>query len=307
MGGLTWIARTSSCVWFLAASLHASAHATSPSNELAKPDEDQIELTWSSPSNGMLSVLDLPKFAEVRPGDYKPIRISYTVRFRGAVTRILVSIHAAPGATLQEIRDTLLANETDTAHSDVLLFQGGKNNALFGGGNAVDVYRSTIQSVADHAQLIGAPLHVQEVTPIVPEMLDARGFNGQSYQNNILAFNATLGQLAEDRGLSVIQIYDQFKLNFHDGDDAWCRNPANSGILDGSHLSAAGTEQLGARWVDALTDAILSNPNPPLTVGIYGDSISAATYLPDAQKPASWLVFFDSQLYPVTLSEFRVG
>lgn len=302
MGGLTWVARTSSCVLFFSASLHA----TSPSNEHGDPNQHQIDLNWSSPSDGMLSALDLPKFAEVRPGEYRPIRISYTVRFRGAVTRILVSLHAVPGASIQEIRNTLLANETDAAHSDVLVFQGGKNNALLGDENAVDVYRSTLQSVADRAQLIGAPLYIQEVTPIVPEMLDMRGFDGQSYQNNVLAFNAALGQLAEDRELSVIRIYDEFKLHYHDGDDAWCLNPANSGVLDGSHLSAAGTEQLAARWVEALTDAILSNPNPPLTVGIYGDSISAATYLSDEQKPASWLAFFASQLYPVTLSEFRI-
>ena len=280
--------------------------AETPGFPFGKPPAGMIDLKWTSPADQKISRLELPPYPEVHPDDYKPIELSYRVRLKGTITRVVVDVHATPGASLQQIRTNLLNRETASSHHDLLIFQGGKNNALFPGSNETANYVSIVTDVVNRAGQIGVPIFIQEVTPIIPEMLIQRGFNGNAYQQNIESFNAALGDLALNQGVRTVDIYDSFKPNYHTGVDAWCRNPANSGQLDGSHLSAKGAEELGRAWLEAIRSFVYPTPNPPLSVAIYGDSISATTYLPNNEKPAAWLAYYASLIIPVELSEFRI-
>ena len=224
-------------------------------------------------------------------------RVIYAMRSALASSIIEITVNAVPGATLQTIRDNFLAGETEASHHDLVILQGGKNNAFNAGGATsamVTNYRPIIRSVQARADALGIPVFFPEVDPISPEILTQRGFNGTQYQTNILALNTALNGMIATDGITVIPVYAEFKPHYNETAEAWCRNLANGTELDGSHPNPVGTQQFGRVYWEAIAAMASALPDRPISVAIYGDSVMATTYLPAAQRPSAWMIYYAS-------------
>lgn len=232
-------------------------------------------------------------------GSFTTQTVDYSVRrkdSRGA--SITVDVCSVPGLPLESIRNALLNGETSTTHHNLVIFEGGKNNALTAGQNTdylVENYQAIIGQVRGRLQENKEPLYIDEQTPVIADVLVARGFDGYQYQANLEALNEAEDELGRKGGLTVIDLYDLFLPHYTLDAASWCRNLANSDSQDGSHLSALGARQLGLAYWQAIAPYVQAHRSQwPLAVAIYGDSITACTYLPDAQKPAAWMLYYAS-------------
>lgn len=229
------------------------------------------------------------------PRDFDHTIVTSGTLLVSELSPIMVMVNAVPGSPLQSIGDRLTSGQTLENHADLLIVQGGKNNALY--TNTAEgmrrTYREAVMRFKNHADLLGVPLFIQEMTPVIPEVQDERGNNSVQLVRNMQVGLQELHLLAEELSFHVIPIHDAFAPHYdNDTTASWCVNPVNGGRLDGSHLSRLGTEQLARAWWQAIADHVRASQQRPVRVAVYGDSISAATYLDENERPGYWLMRF---------------
>lgn len=202
-----------------------------------------------------------------------------------AAKPVTLDVYATPGAPTFKIKEAVFKNESPKNHHDIWIMQGGANDVFWYGTKTtvmVENYLRSWTAVADLATSCGATVIFQELTPVIPSIIDVWVPKTAPNEPKIKMLNSALAAFAAKRQLRLIKLYDDFKPHWNTSAGSW-------GLVlksDSVHPSAEGAKALAKCWVEAIRDDIAARPHSPVRVAIYGDSITATTYLADQERPA---------------------
>jgi len=162
-------------------------------------------------------------------------------------------------------------------HPSTVLLMVGTNDRLNSGGFIeINVYRKNVESLIEQIQADGARVVLMTPPTCIPELLfnrhDAQKYADQSPVERMQEVRTVLLKLAREKQVPVIDFHD-YLLEHKIADDSKTsviRNPANSGVKDGVHLTPAGY-QLLARLV---ADKLKAEKMDVSKVICFGDSLT---------------------------------
>lgn len=196
---------------------------------------------------------------------------------------IRIDNYGWPGATMAQVRSKLFDTETTMTHHEIWIVEGGLNDLNYTNGDyrlAQEQMTSNWLQIRDHARNLGVDVYFSEVVPVAPNE-DAK-CTWIPVAPKIQALNLHLAVLAQDYKLNTIGLYDDLEPHWTSAADAWCKNFANCGTIDGAHPNALGSKAIADHYYAALRAGLVRNG--PKSIAIFGDSIVATTYLPVDQR-----------------------
>ncbi|QDU50632.1 SGNH/GDSL hydrolase family protein [Gimesia panareensis] len=133
----------------------------------------------------------------------------------------------------------------------VVVLMVGTNDRLNSGGFIdIKTYRRNVETLVDKIQAGGAKVVLMTPPTCIPELLftrhDAKKYTDQSPVERMKEVRQVLLEIARAKQIPVIDFHD-YLIDHKIADDSKTsviRNPANSGIKDGVHLTPAGYQLL---------------------------------------------------------------
>lgn len=164
-----------------------------------------------------------------------------------------------------------------TKQPSVVVLMVGTNDRLNSGG-FIDIkdYRKNVNTLIDQIQSGGAKVLLMTPPPCIPELLfsrhDPKKFKDQSPVERMQEVRSVLLEISQKRKIPLIDFHHY--LIDHNIADAKktsvLRNPANSGIKDGVHLTPAGYQLLAKLVAEKLAAEKLDTTK----VICFGDSLT---------------------------------
>jgi len=162
-------------------------------------------------------------------------------------------------------------------HPSVVVLMVGTNDRLNSGGFIdIKAYRKNVNTLIDKIQAIGAQVLLMTPPPCIPELLfnrhDSKKYADQAPNERMQEVRSVLLEISQTRKIPLIDFHDYLvQHNIADSNKtSVLRNPANSGIKDGVHLTPAGYQLLAKLVAEKLTAEKLDKTK----IVCFGDSLT---------------------------------
>lgn len=164
-----------------------------------------------------------------------------------------------------------------TQHPSVVVLMVGTNDRLNSGG-FIDskTYRKNVNTLIDKIQASGAKVLLMTPPPCIPELLfnrhDPKKYADQAPNERMQEVRSVLLEISQKRKIPLIDFHDYLiQHNIADSKKtSVLRNPANSGIKDGVHLTPAGYQLLAKLVAEKLAVEKLDKTK----IVCFGDSLT---------------------------------
>jgi lysophospholipase L1-like esterase len=187
----------------------------------------------------------------------------------------------------------------------VWIVEGGINDIYWWGASNSTLtanYLASLTAIANYAKSCGVKLFIQELTPAIPSYIDSFNPTTAPHEPKIKQLNSLLADFGQSRQIPVIRVYDRFLPHWTATPSGWCIYQNASTV----HPNATGNQALGLAWAEAVTGYALGQPQSPVRVAVFGDSIPAAVNFTEAAKPRTWFLYYANNVVPVQLSSFQI-
>jgi lysophospholipase L1-like esterase len=206
-----------------------------------------------------------------------------------AITKVTVDAYGKGGAPTFQIKDAVLAEESPQSHHDLWIIQGGVNDCFWFGATTstlVQCYLGSLTAIADHATTCGAVVFFQELTPVIPAIIDPQAPKTAPHEPKIILLNRVLKRWTQERGLRMISVYQEFKPHWSATPEGWCIYKDSDSV----HPNEKGNRALGRAWARAVRDVVNKLPEQTVKIAVFGDSITLALTSKEGDKPSDWLL-----------------
>ncbi len=206
-----------------------------------------------------------------------------------------VRIHGRGGAPMFQVLQDLEEDQNPQNHADIWIIQGGVNDIKWFynpsyPSSIFTEYQDYLGQIASYARDCGAVLYFQEMTPVVPDMINQWDYwMGLDVPGKIPRLNTIIHNVAATYDVGVISLYDDFLPNWVN----W--NSGGSSV----HPNTIGIQHLAEAWAEGIRSSIRQSSS----VYIGGDSITALVssglvvtdlnniLLSNAVPPDSWIKY----------------